>query len=514
MIRRIIPAFLAPALLIALPLMLQPENAVTAYSGETSDQLVILTPHPESIRYEFGRAFRKHYREKTGRDIVLDFRSIGGTSDITRYIDDRFTAEFRLAWEASGHDFTEESRNNFKTDAPSAERDFFINSELGIGADIFFGGGTYEHSKFAKTGYAVDGGVQTRHPEYFAQIPREFAGEVIYDPQGRYYGCCLSSFGIGVNPDRFSDSGLEQAKTWTDLAKEALFDKIAMADPTKSGSIMKCYEMILQQAMAELGPAKGWEEGLLRIKLIASNSRYFTDSAGKLVRDVSAGNIMAGLCIDFYGFSEEEWTRKTTGSARLIFHMPQNGSAVTSDPVQMLRGAPNRKQAEMFLDFLISPDGQRLWIQKEGTPGGPEKYALLRTSVRRDANILSPREYLSLPDYDPYALAGKFRYHGEWTGKYFSLLRILIKCIALDPMDELRAARAAMIRTGGDAANPEAMAELAAVPVTYAEAKEAAAALSGDAAAVARLRREWTEFALEHYRRAQEKCEEKAGGRK
>lgn len=508
--KRLILAFLAPALLILLPILLRPGAEGTA-AKKDSDVLVVVSPHTEPIKYEFERGFRKYYKAQTGRDIQVDWRSLGGTNDITRYVEDRFTAEFRLAWLKAGNEYNDAVEKSFKDGkSNSAARKFFLDSDLSIGVDIFFGGGSYEHNNFAKKGFAIDSGTLQRHPEFFADIPAEFAGETIYDKQGRWFGCCLSSFGLASNPDRFKEAGLPMPERWLDLTKPELFQKIAVADPTKSGSVTKCYEMILQQAMAEFAPdlERGWQEGFRRIKLIAANSRYVTDSAGKLVRDVSSGAVMAGICIDFYGFSEAEWTKSTTGAPRLIYRMPENGSAVTCDPVQMLRGAPNRKAAELFVDYCLSPEGQRLWVQKVGTEGGPEKFALLRTSVKKDLTRTIPRNDLSYPDYDPYAMAGTFSYKGAWTGRYFSLIRILIKCIALDPMDDLRAAQAAIIENGGSCT--EAMDMIAAMPFTYKEAAGQAKKLSsGTAAEQAGLRREWTDFAVKQYRKAAALAKEK-----
>lgn len=516
MLKRLFAAFLVPAILIALPVFLRPENEPG--SGKSVDTLVIVTAHTESIKYEFEHAFRRYYRAKTGRDIRIDWRSIGGTSDISRYIDAQFTANFRLAWLAAGNSYREkEEGSDFKNARKqSPARDFFLKSDIGIGIDIFFGGGTYEHSTFAAKGFAVDAGVKERHPEYFdpAVIPAEYAGETIYDAQGRFYGCCLSSFGISVNPDRFRDAGLPLPQTWNDLARPELFQRIALADPTKSGSIMKCYEMILQQAMLESGPEKGWLEGFRRIKLIASNARYATDSAGKLVRDVSSGAAAAGMSIDFYSFSEAKWTQRVTGEPRVVYIMPHSQSAVSCDPIQMLRGAPNAEAAKLFIDFNLSPEGQRLWIQEPGTPGGPEKYALLRSGVRRDLPKTVPRAYLSNPDYDPYTAAGGFRYHAEWTGKYFTLIRVLIKCLALDPMDDLREARRAVLANGGDEANPEALDMIAEMPFSFRQADETAKRLSGGTAAeAAKLRREWTDFAVRQYRAAAKSASEKGAAR-
>ena len=60
MLKRFLLAFLAPALLIALPVLLQPEkDAADEVSGD-HDTLVVVSPHTAQIQYEFERGFRKY----------------------------------------------------------------------------------------------------------------------------------------------------------------------------------------------------------------------------------------------------------------------------------------------------------------------------------------------------------------------------------------------------------------------------------------------------------------------
>lgn len=505
--KRAAAAFLPLLVLLALPLALRPAGEKGVSAG--ADTLVVITPHPEQVRREFDRAFRHHYLAKTGRTVVIDWRSVGGTSDIVRYIADRFEAQFRLDYMKSGGEWNERTAADFRNPKldpeKSAVRKAFLTSETGIGIDIFFGGGTYDHNRFAQIGFAVPGGVEKRHPDWFRNdnIPLTHAGESIRDPLGRYYGVCLSSFGLAFNPDRLAEAGLPHPARWSDLTGHAYFQRIEIADPTKSGSINKCYEMILQQAMAESGPEKGWIEGFGIIRLIAANARCVTDSAGKLVRDVSSGAAAAGMGIDFYVFSEAEFTKSISGGAeRILYRMPENGSSVSADPVELLRGAPNRKTAEAFLDFLLSEEGQALWMLKAGVPGGPEKSALLRPCVRRDLYMKIPVEQRSIGAYDPYESSGTFRYRGEWTGSLFNLIRVLIKCLALDPQDSLREAWDAVLENGGPERNPASMELIRALPFDLAHAGEASALLLSSPEKAAELRRRWTEFARENYRKA------------
>jgi len=83
----------------------------------------------------------------------------------------------------------------------------------------------------------------------------------------------------------------ELPASWSDLTNPLLFKQVALADPTKSGSAAKAFEMVIQQQMQELvreagveAPeilAIGWKRGLEIIQAASANARYFTDAAEK-----------------------------------------------------------------------------------------------------------------------------------------------------------------------------------------------------------------------------------------
>ena len=488
--------------------------------------LVILSAHTKQVRWEFEYAFQRHYRERYGREVHIEWLDVGGTAAAARYIDDRYAAAFRNYYQSNHHGewnsavaaaFNSAAFDNADGEQGLARRRF-LESDISIGVDIFWGGGTYEHARNADYGYAVDGGVQLRHPEYFADdiIPQNFSGEIFYDIGGRFYGSCLSTFGICYNPDRYRELGLPPPICWRDLARPELFGKVALGDPTKSGSVAKCFEMVIQQEMiaareAGLSDDEGWRNAMMLLKLIAANANIITDSAGQPPREVSSGNSAAGICIDFYGFAEMQWAHASSPDAdRIRFVLPENGSSLSPDPIQLLRGAPNRRTAEAFLDFVLSSEGQKLWYFKVGAPGGPEKYPLARPPIRRDLYAAEYDDYRIDPAYNPYHTGMVYR--PELTARYFSLIRTLITAIMLDPADELRRAWRAVIAAGAESA-PDAMRELESVPFEYSAAADAAAKLrpNGEewtAIDIAATLREWTAGARGHYLRAEELANE------
>jgi len=522
--KQLVFAVIVWLLLLALPFSLRQKEPGAGAAVTGTDKLVIISAHNKAARDEYATAFGEYYYKKHGRRIELDFRTVGGTSAISKYLSDRFEAEFRAYYEkkhpGEWDDQVAKAFVGGKIDPndPKAEklrraRREFLESDVGIGIDIMAGGGTYELSRNAKTGYAVDAKVAERHPEYFSPevIPESFGGDRLYDKNGGYYGVVLSTFGICYNADRLKELGGAPPERWSDLGAPRFLNTLAVADPTKSGSATKCFEIVLQQAMSEAEtPGDGWKNGLNLIKRIFANARNISDSASKVVRDVCEGDAAAGMAIDTYGISEQFWSAKVfDGKAHCFYVTPKGGTAVSADPVQLLRGAKNREAAEEFIDFLLSAEGQKLHCFKVGAPGGPKKNSLNRPPVRKDLYTPENRRYFFKPDYDPYESGADFEYRPEWTGKYFNLLRVLFKSIAIDPHDELVAAWRAICEAGGPDKVPLAMAEFDRLPFDYDGAAGAAAAIkSGKPADIAKLTRVWSDEARKHYRKAAELARE------
>src|SRR5438445_9320728 len=53
-------------------------------------KVVIITPHVDAIRTEFGRAFAEWHLRKYGEKAEADWRQVGGTSDALRFVQSEF----------------------------------------------------------------------------------------------------------------------------------------------------------------------------------------------------------------------------------------------------------------------------------------------------------------------------------------------------------------------------------------------------------------------------------------
>ena len=444
---------------VALPFALRPERRVL---GGADDTVVIITPHNEATRQEFGRGFQAWYRARTDRSVTVDWRVVGGTSEITRVIEGAYNAAFERHWTAkAGRTWSAEIQAGFvnpklPVDAPEvvrAARAEFLASAVSGGIDVFFGGGSYDFMRHAQAGRIVPARVRTTHPEWFsdAVIPRTFAGEQYWDDAGCWVGTVLSSYGILYNVDALGRLGLKPPETWQELGDRRYMGQLALCDPTKSSSMAKAFENIVQQEIwRTTGGASeeakrhairsGWAAGLNTLQRLAANARYFTDSSQKPPIDVGQGDCAAGICIDFYGRAQAEAVA-VRGVARLGFVTPRGGTVNSVDPIALLRGAPHREAAELFIEYTLTPAAQKLWNFKPGTPGGPTQFALRRLPVRRD--FYDQGEWKPLrsdPEAAPYSDPAPLVYRPEWTAHLIRELAFVVRVMCLDSHAELKAA--------------------------------------------------------------------------
>ncbi len=441
------------ALIVAIPFVFRKPPPQGDWR-EGDPVIVIVSPHNEAIRYEFAQAFSRWHKKNYGKPVKIDWRNIGGTTEIGRYLASEYTAATRAWWIANGNDWPGLATDDLTKPVPTndstkqvhqAYRDTDSPDAISSQIDLFFGGGEFDHTNAYKAGFTVKV-IDSLPQELFLEngvdlIPKQVSGEVWRNDS--VIGNVVSTFGIIYNIDRLNDLHIATPpKQWSDLADYRYYGQIGLADPTKSGSIAKAFEMLVHQQMHDAAskagfaneqiaaneqriaeyiksqgktyqrgdvPAdlrdyqaaleKGFENGLHLIQKIGANARYFTDSASKVPIDVSMGDAAAGMAIDFYGRFQAEASRAPDGSERMKFITPIGGTSVSCDPISLLRGAgghaPEAQRAETrlvairFIQFILSEEGQRLWCYEPGTKNeqgeliGPEKYALRRLPIRR-----------------------------------------------------------------------------------------------------------------------------------
>ncbi len=409
------------------------------------DTLVVLSPHPEGIKYEFIDAFKSWYKQQTGRDVDVQWKDHGGTSDDIRVIESEF-----------------QSNPN------------------GIGVDIFFGGGTDPYFELKRLGLLQSYRVPD---EILNSVAPEISGIPLYDKDYTWYAATMASFGIIYNKAVAEKMKMPEPKVWDDLARPELFGWVGSADPRRSGSVHMCYEIILQ--------AYGWERGWQIIMALGANVSTFSSGAGQTPRDCAVGEIVCGPAIDFYAWSQIQ----ESGADVIGYVLPEGLTMVNGDAMGILKGAANKEVAQAFIRFVLSEECQKLWLLPKGAPGGPKNYDLMRLSVRPD--LYDKVKDHAIVTANPFKAKSKFAYDAALGSARYALVNDLIGVFIIDMHNRLADTWAKAIKDGK--AQTE-LPRLAAMPLSEQEAgKLIEEGKWKDSAFLARTMLSWSKLAGSRY---------------
>lgn len=407
-----------------------------------AQDLVIITPHNEHIQQEFGRGFQEY----VGKPVEIRWIK-QGTSELIQLLRAK--------------------------DRATPKGSFDI--------DLFFGGGVPDHQFAGQLGFLQQAKISE---EVISGIPAKIAGIPNYDRAMGWYSAAVSSFGILVNDQARKTHGLPGVAEWKDIADPEYFGWVVLADPRKSASNQVCYEAILQQY--------GWEKGWSILMRIAANARHITSSSSAVPNEIASGNVVAGPAVDFYAFARIA----RTGNDVLSYVQPKGGTAITPDPISMLRRPPNEEYARKFMEFTLGPAGQKLWLLPPGAKGGPENHALYRLAVRPDVYAMCADDSSAENPYD-MANQDKFRIlDDKLQERRLQLLAESMGAAMVDLHTDLHGAWEAVIDGG---MNPEALDKLLAVPFSESDFDRLTAELSEGGRPARKLVRSWVREFKQRY---------------
>lgn len=177
---------------------------------------------------------------------------------------------------------------------------------------------------------------------------------------------------------------------WNDLLHPDFAGRIAMAHPMRSGSTHSLLETVLQD--------RGWGAGWAWILELAGQLNTIAARSFSVMEGVERGDFDIGLTIDFLAL-----TRSSQG---VVFRYGRPPILIPAR-IAALEGGTEPQAAASFMDFVLSPEGQRL---------------LLRSDIRRipfDATIRKELDESLLPEiraalrlswsrYDPRLAAQRY----------------------------------------------------------------------------------------------------------
>ena len=334
-------------------------------------------------------------------------------------------------------------------------------------------------------------------------IPKKVGAFPINDPEGYYKGFAASGYGIMWNTRYLKAKKLPAPGTWADLAKPVYHGHVGMSAPSRSGTTHLTVETLLQ--------GKGWEKGWAEWKAIAGNFKTVTERSFGVPDGVNSGQFGLGIVIDFFGLSSE------ASGFPVKFIYPPVTTLVPAN-IAIVKNAPHPKAAAAFIEFLLSPAGQEVLLDKKirRLPVNPATYAK------------APKDFPN--PFKDKSIGSAVKFDLQLSKNRYNVINSLFDVMVTYRLNDLRAATKAIQTAEAQMSGKknmsakkmldEAKALVAKVPITAAQAskkefnaifkkkrKKATTKVTGRQA---EIEREWDAQVKENYARAKALAEKAA----
>lgn len=182
----------------------------------------------------------------------------------------------------------------------------------------------------------------------YASPEAESINQDLVDPEHFYVGTRLLPTVIAVNTTAIDDA----PTSWQDLTDPAYAGKIAMPNPDVSGAA--AYNAAVWLDEDALGMA--WLEGL------AANEPLIAESNGPVSQAVAEGSSPVGIVVD-------SLVRDLAAAGSPIEAVyPEEGVPFVSQPVGIFADTEEAEASQLFVDFLISREGQEIAASQSYLP--------------------------------------------------------------------------------------------------------------------------------------------------
>ncbi|HNZ08369.1 MAG TPA: ABC transporter substrate-binding protein [Bacillota bacterium] len=159
----------------------------------------------------------------------------------------------------------------------------------------------------------------------------------VKDKEGYFTPARLGTLGVAYNTNKVKNP----PKTWEDLLKPEFKDGFAIANPALSGTSMVSVGMIVENL--------GWEY----IQKLRGNGALMGQGSGQVVDDTAIGDLKACQGVDYIVIN------KIKEGASLGFTYLDKMLVIPS-PVAILKGTKNLEAAKLWVDFMLSKEGQSI----------------------------------------------------------------------------------------------------------------------------------------------------------
>jgi iron(III) transport system substrate-binding protein len=207
------------------------------------------------------------------------------------------------------------------------------------GADVWFGGGS-------------DAFIQAKKEGLTAPFKAPNAGRVdkaFKDPDGYWTGVSLVVVGFLANKDRLAGKGLKVPMTWDELASPDYRDEVSASNLNTSGTAYTTVSGILQ--------IKGEKAGWPFLEKLYANIPFLTKSGSAPGKMALSGEFGVGIAPDPHILAGKN------PDAPLAVVYPSDGVLAWPSPVSIIANAKHPENAKKFVNWCLSPEGQKVLMQ-------------------------------------------------------------------------------------------------------------------------------------------------------
>jgi iron(III) transport system substrate-binding protein len=225
-------------------------------------------------------------------------------------------------------------------------------------ADVFWGGDLIFYKGLTERGLLA-----AYKSPYFDEIPGEFNGIPTKDPNFHWATASIWASGILVHNQAAARYNLPMPESWEDLLKPVYRGHIVATTPARSSTMHSTVQMILQ--------LKGDEEGWAFLRRLAANIARFAGRSVEAFELVQKGEYAIGLAIP------DPLAVSAVVAGQPVTYIYPNPTYFILAPVALLKGAKSPNLAKVFIDFLLTREGQIAQVSAWLTP--------VRKDIRLDA---------------------------------------------------------------------------------------------------------------------------------
>jgi len=184
-----------------------------------------------------------------------------------------------------------------------------------------------------------------------AYIPETVLGSLVgKNLDGYYTGFSLSAYGIMVNTDVLQSKGLANVTGYTDLAfNTSYYGHIVMGSPILSRISHGNMEVML----SHFAWVQGWNASIHLASLVGE----FTTTTGNANNLTAEGEYAAVLTKYSY------WYEYNAKNCSVEWIWPVEGTYIYNLYTGILNGTKNEENAKLWVDWMLSEEGQRAWVE-------------------------------------------------------------------------------------------------------------------------------------------------------